>query len=132
MELGPEQEVGDASWDEIDAALTRLDGSTYNEVSLERAPDQDGSQETMIVGGGADGRLTVAYTWLGPDQSRHWWFLSDPSRGDAVETRTVGGQETPLPGRLWVSRSEAAAASSHFLLHGGRNPDLIWVVDIVD
>jgi hypothetical protein len=86
----------------------------------------------MIVGGGQDGRLTVGYVWVAPDLRPHYWFLTDPTRGDLLETRTIGGQGTDLPGRLWVARTLAMKAGRHFFETGGRDPSFTWALDNVD
>jgi hypothetical protein len=50
------------------------------------------------------------------------YFVAEPERGDAIETRTYGGQGTEMPARWWVSKNLAVQAVRYFIEHGGRAP----------
>jgi hypothetical protein len=58
--------------------------------------------------------------------------LVEPSRGDAPEIRTYGGQGTELPARMWLPKPVAMQAIRHFVRFGGRNPDQNWEFDFLD
>jgi hypothetical protein len=92
----------------------------------------DGSHEAIIVGGGEDGRIIVGYIWTTADHHNHSYFLNEPERGESLEIRTIGGQESDLPARMWVLRSTALPANRHFVVNGGRRPEDPWVLDLVD
>ena len=107
---------------EAKAALRRLDGFRHDDAVLEytgRAADK----ASLIVGGGQGGRVVVGAQPAGADYPHH---LVDPARGDALETQSVGGQETPLPARFYVSLEMALQAARYFYQHRALDPALQW------
>ena len=87
--------------------------------------------EDLIVGGGEDGRVCVVHFATVAEGTIDYMAVQ-PERGDVIETRTVGGQGSEMPSRMWVSKDLAQCAARHFIGHGGRAPDVEWEFDVLD
>lgn len=115
------------TWAEVETVLRRLDGFRHDDASLDDASQDDAVEDTaearLVVGGGEDGRVVVALQRAGTTYPRH---LVDPTHDEALLTQTVGGQETPLPGRFYVPLDLALRAAHYFYLHRHADPALRW------
>jgi hypothetical protein len=137
VENAPYEEVRDPDAGALNAAIRRLDGHRYSDLSfslIDRSPDEAmdpadryNALHGLIVAGGPD---RVILTFI-PDSgvTQQWWFLADPAPGDASEERVVGGQRTPLPARWWVTYAQALQAAHYFFEHLERDPDLTCELD---
>lgn len=132
---GEPVEVG--SWAAIERAIQRLDGASYNELTISRclARDaEDSSQsdcENLSVGGGEDGRVSVIHVATRPN-GIVFHMAVQRDRGEKIETRTIGGQGSDLPSKRWVSKDVALRAVRSFMEHGGMAPDMDWEFDFLD
>lgn len=86
--------VANPSWDQVEAAVRRLDNDTFNDLYLQ--PDADNSETYLCVGGGA-GRYVLAGVLAGD----RFPTLIDPTRpADPTELIRVGGQEGDYPANV--------------------------------
>lgn len=110
------------TWTQVDSVLRRMDGYRHDDAILEYVVDGTAAA-WLILGGGEDGRVVVGLQQAGADNPHH---LVDPTHEEALVVQTVGGQETPLPGRFYVSLELALRAAHHFYVHRCLDPDLHW------
>lgn len=110
------------TWAEVEQVLRRLDGYRHDDAVLEYASGT-AVEASLIMGGGAEGRVVVGVQPVGADYPRH---LVYPAQGDALVTQSVGGQETPLPGKFYVPLELALQAAHYFYLHRALDPTLPW------
>jgi hypothetical protein len=102
-------------------AIQRLDGRRYNDLIVE--PD---GPDSLSVSGGLNGRCLVGLHERGGEMI---WYAAEPERGDELEENIVGGQETDLPARWWVTMELALKAAAFFFHHLARDPGLVWEQD---
>lgn len=116
------------TWTEVEAVLRRLNGYRHDDAVLEYA---SGTAEAawFILGGGEEGRVVAGVQPAGADYPHH---LVDPARGAALETQSVGGQETPLPARFYVPLEMALQAAHYFYLHRALDPALLWAAPDIE
>ena len=131
------EDVDARSWGEVKTAIELLDGAHYSELGISRGPtgspgdSQREDTEDLILGGGEDGRVSVLHVAVAPEGIVSYMAV-EPERGDAIETRTIGGQGNDHPARRWVSKDAAVRAVRHFVERGGRAPDVAWEFDFLD
>lgn len=106
-------------WAEIETAIKELDGHHRTLVTLEA----DGETH-MAVGGGTD-KYVVYLTF----DNETFHYLVDPSKPDADESLTVGGQEGVYPAKLCVDIDSALKAAKTFAELGTMDKSVIWEQD---
>jgi hypothetical protein len=108
--------IDDASVSDFDAALDRLDASTFTNVMI--AGD---GEEHMGIGGGA-GRYIVYATF---DNEDFWNLMrNEPATGTVL--LNTGGQVGDYPASQVVTVEQARTAGRTFLLSGKLDPGLRW------
>ncbi|HBL13073.1 MAG TPA: hypothetical protein DD379_17090 [Cyanobacteria bacterium UBA11162] len=107
------------NWAEIETAIKELDGHHKTLVTLEA----DGETH-MAVGGGTD-KYLVYLTF----DNETFHYLVDPSKPDADERLTVGGQEGVYPAKLCVDIDSAIKAAKTFAELGTMDKSVIWKQD---
>jgi hypothetical protein len=107
------------NWAEIETVIKELDGYHKTLVTLEA----DGETH-MAVGGGTD-KYVVYLTF----DNETFHYLVDPSKPDADETLTVGGQEGIYPAKLCVGIDSALKAAKTFAERGTMDKSVIWKQD---
>lgn len=107
------------NWAEIETVIKELDGYHKTLVTLEA----DGETH-MAVGGGTD-KYIVYLTF----DNETFHYLVDPSKPDADETLTVGGQEGIYPAKLCVGIDSALKAAKTFAERGIMDKSVLWKQD---
>jgi hypothetical protein len=136
-QLSHGRDIDPTNWREVEDSIERLDGQHFNELSLSRGPlgslaDPNRSDgEQLIVGGGEDDRVCVQH-FSTTQKGIADYLAIERHRGDEIEMRTVGGQGTDMPARMWVAKQVALRAVQHFIEHGGRDPAIDWEFDFLD
>lgn len=111
-----------STWAEVDVVLRRLDGYRHDDAVLEYASGA-ADEAWFILGGGEEERVVVSVQPAGAEYPRH---LVDVTQGDALVTQSVGGQETPLPGKFYVPLEMALQAAHYFYQRRAPDPALQW------
>lgn len=116
------------SLDDVTDAIDRLDGATRSLVSISIHDALLGEVTALLIGGGSDGRVSVARLVRDADGDfdQNWTMLTDLGRGDELEARVIGGQLTELAARLWAGKDDARRAAAYFLEHHDIDPGLSW------
>ena len=110
------------TWADVETVLRRLDGFRHDDARLDYLVDGV-AVASLILGGGEDERVVVCLYLAGADYPLH---LIDPAQGEGLVTQSVGGQETPLPGKFYVPLEMALQAASYFYQHRAADPTLLW------
>lgn len=110
------------TWQEIEAAIRRMDGRQFTEVTLGTGPV---AYPAYISIGGGDGRYWV-FIWTEDEQNL---TLFDPSKPDGTAALKSGGQSVHIPARQVVGLSEAVRAVRWYFEHSGADPGLKWQHD---
>ncbi|HEY4243555.1 MAG TPA: Imm1 family immunity protein [Kofleriaceae bacterium] len=108
--------VDSPSWDDVDAAIGRLDGKSYTIVTLQ------GPGEQHLTVGGGDGQYVVYGTF----DNNEFWNLLNPKDEGGTALLNAGGQEGDYPARQIVDRENARAAARTFLEKLQLEPSLRW------
>lgn len=111
-----EWEIDEATLEEFDQALDRLDARTYTMVTIQG----DGEAHFSVGGGG--GRY-VAYATF---DNEEFWSLLHPESSGGVILLNAGGQEGDYPAREVVSLEQARAAGRVFFLQQSLDPAQQW------
>jgi Immunity protein Imm1 len=106
-------------WREIEAAIGQLDGHRKTLVTLEA------EGETHMAIGGGPGKYVVYLTF----DNEQFHYVVDPSKSDADENLTVGGQEGIYPAKLCVDRDAALKTAKAFAERGVMEKSVIWEQD---
>ncbi|MDY0094756.1 MAG: Imm1 family immunity protein [Candidatus Vecturithrix sp.] len=116
-----------STWADVEQGLRRLDGFRHDDARLEYAGG--GADEACLnVGGGEAERVVVGIQTAGAD----YLHLIDPAQSEALTTQSVGGQETPLPGKFYVPLALALHAARYFYQYRTADPALPWVAPGVE
>lgn len=116
------EEVRNPTWDEIEAAIRRLDRFRYPFVWLYRSAEveRDASPEFSIVGG--EGEFAIE---LIADGSYHRYH--DQSRGDELIEIWRSDQGATFEERYCCSSLDTVLrATRYFCEHGALDPSLVW------
>ncbi|MBN2135399.1 MAG: hypothetical protein JW737_06675 [Acidobacteria bacterium] len=109
------------NWEDVEKILQNLDGSLHDDSFLEYT-DSSGTVR-LTMGGGETKRVVLGVQAAGEDCPVH---LIDPSAGDELIVQSVGGQETPLPAKLYIPLNMALQATHYFYQHQQPDPSLHW------
>jgi hypothetical protein len=107
------------SWEEIEAAIRRLDGHRSTLVTLEA------ENETHMAIGGGNSKYLVYVTFDNED----FHYLVDLSQPDKSETLVVGGQEGIYPAKCCVDLSTTLKAARGFAEFGKIEKSVAWEGD---
>jgi hypothetical protein len=118
-------------WDAVEAAVRRLDGASYDGISLGRwlagATSEDPGETLYVDGGGRDRVYVMHMSDSG--EGTVSFRLVEKARGDALEWGVAGSQGVDYPARFWVTKELALRAVRHLFEQGGRDPELEWEPD---
>jgi len=114
--LNHEWRLQNASIEDLDRALARLDANTYTMVTI------TGPNEQHLAVGGGNGAYVVYQT----DDNYDFWNLSNPTASDERVMLNIGGQPGEFRRRQVVDLEIARAAAHEFLKNGRRDPALNW------
>jgi len=101
-----------ANWDTIEAAIRRLDGRQYTEVSIEKIEEDSDANEGEVclsVGGGPHRFLVI---FRAQDGSEFLPAPEDPAAG-TIEL-VIGGQSADFPANITVDLESALELARHF------------------
>jgi hypothetical protein len=110
------------TWAEVIDVVQQLDGDQHDDASLEYVAG-DRAEARLLLGGGENGRLVVALQQANDALPHH---LGDPTANEKFVMQTVGGQETPLPGRFYTPLTMPLQATRTFFFQRRMDPDLTW------
>jgi hypothetical protein len=115
------------SWEEIEKAISALDGKNLTLVMLAPAAPKGppSGDHHMAIGGGKDGRCVIYIT----EDNLHFWNLEDASKR-GIKRRIemiVGGQEGDYDEAQCVSREWALKAARAYFERGAPAGDLPWM-----
>lgn len=116
--------IEDPSWFQIEERIKKMN-DINNEVVLEI---QDQEFPALLLGGGQTKRYIVTFipeNYLA-ENSEGAYQLVDRSQSNDEFIAIVGAQETPLPGRWYVSQKVALQATEYFFKNAARDPQLKW------
>ncbi|WP_009631509.1 Imm1 family immunity protein [Synechocystis sp. PCC 7509] len=106
-------------WQEIEKAIAQLDGHYKTLVTLET----DG--ETHMAIGGGKNKYVVYLTF----DNEQFYYIVEPSKSEAEENLTVGGQEGAYPAKLCIDINTALKAAKTFAEIGVMEKSVIWESD---
>ncbi len=106
-------------WEEIEAAIRKLDGHRRTLVTLEAEGEMH-----MAIGGGT-GKYLVYVTF----DNENFNYLVNPTKSDNAETLVVGGQEGIYPAKWFVDLTTTLRAAKSFAEFGTIEKSVVWERD---
>lgn len=111
--------IASPSWDEVAAAIERLDGATFSELFLHL---DDAEDETYLtVAGGPDAFLVFVCV-----ANEEFHEAIDPAASDSSVTMVVGGQQSTFGRRELIDREHALVAAHTYFDTATLDASITW------